>query len=194
MNHTKLVSRSIAWLLAILVLAGCAAPAALEASPCPTSASPSCPTCPSPSCPTTPAAAQLSAGETAWNSILQKASAIKIIFDPGDKCSIETNPGFLTSAGLIYYQIQVNDQARGTYAVIFSTFDEGKTLADMQAVPKNAQQAPSWAHSFQENYVMRGSTSYYSMKVSSGPIYISCFTSIPNGLQRILDYGPVEIK
>ncbi len=170
----------------MLMVTGCATP---QVTPSPTSVAVTCPTAPACSTP----AAQVPNTEKTWSSILRGASIMTITFDPGDKCSVSTKYSRLTR-GLVYYNIVVNDQAHATYAVIFQSLDEGKTLADLQAYSKTATNPPSWSHSFMETYVGPGSNTYYAETFSAGQIYISCFTSQKSGILRILDFGPVEIK
>jgi len=188
------------FLLLVLMLAGCASTKA-DPNPtpvvCPTSIPPSCPTkvplsCPTaPVCPTT-VALQFSSGENYWSAQLANVSAFDVTFDPGDKCAVSA-PSLL-GKGMNYYHIKVNDQAHATYAVIFQTLDEGKTLQDLQAYSNTASEPPGWAHDFQEIYVSTGNNSYYAEDLPVGQVYISCFVSTENGPLRILDYGPVEVK
>ncbi len=170
-------------------MAGCA-PAKAE-SGCPTA--PACPpaqACPtSPSCPS--AAVKAPVVASVWFSHLDAASEIKINFDPGDKCTLSSLSSH--TKGLLYYHVQVNDQAHASYAVIISNVDEGKTLADVQAYPKNATSGPSWLHAIQEKYVEPGSNSYDAINITAGPIYVSCFVEGKNGPERIADFGPIEI-
>ena len=188
MNHNRSLTLGIALML-IILMAGCA-PAKAE-SVCPTAAV--CPTaqaCPTaPSCPS--ASVKAPEVKSVWFSQLDAASEIKINFDPGDKCTLSSLSSH--TKGLLYYHLQVNDQAHASYAIVIQTVDEGKTLADLQAYPKNAKSAPSWAHNIQEKYVEPGSNSYDAINISEGPIYISCLVEGENGPERIADFGPIEI-
>jgi len=197
----QFIGRSLALILVMLIAAGCTAggadlSATIAPQVCPTAQPQSCPTSQPQSCPTTPAcpatAAKIPVGEQTWASLLAGASAITITFDPGEKCSVDTSS--ILSHGMHYYNIKVKDQAHATYAVLFQTLDEGKTLADLQAYSKTAQEAPSWDTTFRENYVGPGSNSFYNEDFPVGQVYISCFISTQTGILRILDYGPVEIK
>jgi hypothetical protein len=187
-NYIRSNTLGIALIL-ILLLAGCAPSSA--ATPCPTSERLSCPT--AVACPTA-AEVKIPSGESVWAQTLQGASMMTITFDAGEKCTVSLGQGNLYSGTKIYYNIKVNDPAHATYAVIFQTLDEGKTLADLQAYSKTARSAPGWDSVFRENYVGPGSNSFYSEDFSKGQIYISCFVSQKSGILRILDYGPVEIK
>ncbi len=203
MKHKPVLIRSLTIVLAMMILVGCAGSeaelsATIAPQVCPTAKPQSCPSSAPVTCPTAQAcastgAAQIPSAEKTWSSILYSASEIYITFDPGEKCMVNMAPSLLHS-GKLYYNIKVNDQAHATYAVIFQTLDEGKTLADLQAYPKTASTEPSWDTVFGENYVGPGSNSYYAEEFSKGQVYISCFVSSGTGILRILDYGPVEIK
>jgi hypothetical protein len=201
MNHKPYLIRSLTLILVMLSMVGCATgkadlSATVASQSCPTATPLACPTSESLSCPTTPACAttaavQIPSGENRWIQYLQGGSEMTITFDQDEKCTIDAPS---VHKGMLYYNIKVQDQAHATYAVVFHTFDEGKTLADMQAYPKTAAEAPYWAHSFQENYVGPGTNSFYGEEFPEGLVYISCFVSSQTGLLRILDYGPVEFK
>ena len=187
------IGRCFGLFLVMLMVAGCGP---TEADLSATIASQTCPTAEPVSCPTAPAcpasAAQIPSSENTWAATLQSASAIEITFEPGEKCTVDA-PNVL-GKGMHYYNIKVKDQAHATYAVIFQTLEEGKTLADMQAYPKTATREPSWDTIIRENYVGPVSNSYYEEDFPTGQIYISCFISTQTGILRILDYGPVDIK
>jgi hypothetical protein len=202
MNHKPYLIRNLTLILVMLFMAGCTAgkadlSATLAPLSCPTAEPLACPTSEPLSCPTAPAceptaAVQIPSGEYRWSVTLQGESVIDITFDQDEKCTIDTHG--IYNSGMHYYNIKVRDQAHATYAVVFHTFDEGKTLADMQAYPKTAIGAPSWAHVFRENYVGPGTNSYYNEEFPDDMVYISCFVSTQSGLLRILDYGPVKFK
>jgi hypothetical protein len=196
MNHKKRTLLVIMFVLAMLVVSGCNPP---QTTPCPTSEPQSCPTTMAQTCPTnaalscpTAVAAKIPTSEYTWSGYLQNESEFIITFDSGGKCSVHATR--IYNSGDILYNIKVNDQTHATYAVIFQTLDEGKTLEDLKAYPDTAQDAPSWSHVFLWNYVSAGSNSYNDVVFSKAQIYISCFVSTPTGILRILDYGPVEIK
>lgn len=185
MNLKQYLARSLALIMVTLIVAGCGPTKAglsttIEPQVCPTT----------PACPA--AAAQVPSSENTWAAALQGASAIEITFEPGEKCTVDAPD--LLGRGMHYYNIKVKDQAHATYAVIFQTLDEGKTLADLQAYPKTATTEPSWDTIIRENYVGPGTNSYYEEDFPTGQVYISCFVSAKTGILRILDYGPLEVK
>lgn len=201
MKHMKIASIILAVILVGLVIAGCAgteaqpsATVAPQAYPttmplsCPTNAPLSCPT--APACPI-PTAIQYSSIENSDWINLAGRSAIDITFEPGDKCTVSAYSSL--SAGMHYFQTKVTDQAHAVYFVIFQTLDEGKTLEDLLTYPQLADQ-PSWAHSFIEIYMRPSSNSINYGDFPTGQIYFSCFTTTDTGFQRILDYGPIEVK
>ncbi|MGE5124201.1 MAG: hypothetical protein ACM3H7_06750, partial [Acidobacteriaceae bacterium] len=144
--------RSLAFILAMVIIVACGA---IEAEPSATVGPQTCPT--APACPAT--AAQIPSAENTWAAALQGASAIEITFEPGEICTVDAPD--LLGQGRHYYSIKVKDQAHATYAVIFQTLDEGKTLEDLQAYPKTATTEPSWDTIIRENYVGPGTNSYY---------------------------------
>jgi hypothetical protein len=202
MNHKRYIVRSLIFVLVGVFAAGCAATEAelnstVAPQTCPTAAPLSCPTnmplsCPTiPDCPTTAPKQYPSAENNYWR-ILASSTTINISFDAGEKCTV-SSPGSL-SKGMHYYQIKIDDQAHAIYTVFFHTLDEGKTLEDLLAYPDTAQEAPSWVHTFRENYVGPGTNSYYYENFPTGQVYISCFISTVDGVLRLLDYGPIEFK
>jgi len=199
MRHKQYLVRTLALIMVMVMVAGCRATeadldAAIAPQVCPTSEPLSCPTapaCPSDqSCPTASPLARQSGGP--WFSIISSATAFRIVFDPGDKCTLSGS--VFLGEGSHYYGIRVKDQAHEDYVVIFQTFDEGKTLADLQAYPKTSMEAPSWAHVLHEDYVTPGSTSFHTIDLSVRKVYVSCAVSMPGGAMRIADLGPIEIK
>lgn len=182
----------------VLLLSACTAPQAqvcptAEPLSCPTAAKASCPTSAPFACPT--ASALVPRAENAWYKSLEMVSAgpnITITFDPGDKCSLSGDTWII--AGGLSYEIMVNDQAHQNYMVGIVTLDEGKTLKDLQAIPNTETYgAPEFAHIVAEDIVNPGSYSMHTLRVSDGPLFVTCLvvhTDIP---KKIADLGPIDV-
>ena len=206
MNHKQILTRGIALILVMLVIAGCAAP---TATPCPTTVPQSCPTsamkdCPTAavqSCPT--AAAQAPPTPNAWRSGYTGGIPMNVIFtfDPGDKCSMEViNPIKRSSWSPLWnqltYDIVVNDQTYKNYVVWALTLDPGKTLTDLEAVPPTStSRPPSFVNLLQADivYPMSRTFHYGAVDISEGPLYFTCMVQGPDNLRTIGLLGPLEM-
>lgn len=116
---------------------------------------------------------------------------IKITIDPGDRCSIEGVDSI--NSGVLQYDLVVNNQAHEVYYFVLSTMDEGKTLADLQALPASYIDLPSYANIVLANYVHQGDFSHHMVTVTKGPLYISCFVIDRGVAKRIADLGPIAV-
>jgi hypothetical protein len=190
MNPKWILKSWIAILLAALVLAGCAS---TKTDPCPTSAP--CPTaqaCPTAQvCPT--AAAQAATKMSAWRQTISSLSNIVITIDPGDKCSVTVSKP-LTS-DIIFYEIVVNDQAYPNYLIGIETLDPGKTLDDLEALPKKTTAEPAWVSIDLESDVgpMTRTWAKGSFDPAKGPLYVTCLVEESNSLKIIGNFGPIEV-
>ncbi len=192
MNRAKLVNQSIALVMVTLVLAGCAAPAALEAAPCPTSAPQACPTCPPQSCP--PAAVQAIPTMTSWQKNYYEEANLRITFDPGKKCSMDILTPVTDST--LFYEVVVNDQTFQNYIVVALTLEEGKTLKDIETYDKTAigvVPPPPGSQIRLLEIVPPMSRTLHSMPMPYNPIYLVCLIEGPDQQQPIEQFGPVEV-
>ena len=186
MNYKYLFARSITVVLAVLVIAGCAASAAPTTAPCPTSAPQSCPT----------AAAQTMPEISGFRwSVAGSANAI-ITFGPGDKCSMQVVNQVKEGEGLAL-DVVANDHAYQNYIVFISYLDSGKTLEDLKNYtdPINP---PSWLHIMGAVLATPMSRTAYmdaeTIDAARGPIYFTCQVEGPVARKFIDQLGPLEIK
>lgn len=96
------------------------------------------------------------------------------------------------SKGMISYDWIINDQAHQTYALVFHTLDEGKTLDDLKAYASTTVE-PSWSTPIYYDYETPGSYSHHTFNVTEGPLYLVCFYGDKDVPVIIGYFGPLEI-
>ena len=200
MNHKQILTRGIALILVMLVVAACTAP---SAAPCPTIAPQSCPTNASQSCPTnapqsSPTAAMQAVPEmNAWRWGFTGGSANVIItFEPGDKCSMDIiQPITGSDWNTLNYEIVVNDQTYQNYLVDSFTVDPGITLEEMEASPGPPAPPPPWMHLKEVTFVnpMSRTLQAAAITITEGPFYFVCNVQGPDDLKIIKILGPLEV-
>jgi hypothetical protein len=186
-----------ALILMSIIASGCTT---AKADTCPTAAPLVCPTAPAqPQCPTSAlqacptTAAQEATKMSAWRQGISNLSNIVITVDPGDKCSVTVRKP-LTS-DFIFYEIVVNDQAYPNYLFGIETLDPGKTLTDLEALPKKLSGEPAWMSIELESDVSPMSRTWAkgSIDPTKGPLYITCLVEESNLLKIIGNFGPIEV-
>jgi hypothetical protein len=207
MNHKLILTRVIALIVVMLVVAGCTAPKA-EACPttspqsCPTTEAQSCPTSAPLSCPTT--AAQAVPEMSAWRLGFTGNIPINVIitFEPGDKCSMEViNPvGFSYFNPLwnqLSYDIVVNDQTYQNYVVWVYSADPGTTQAEMDAPTPDPSlgEPPSWMNIIAGDVIYPMTRTFHTsaIDITEGPLYFSCLAQGPDKIKIIGDLGPLNV-
>ncbi len=184
MVKSPVIQHGLPLVLAILLVAGCAAP---QAPFSPTATPLSCPT--APACISTSAAFQVEAK-------FPISTDITITFNPGNQCSLE-------GADIVYtgttrrsldYDLVVNDRSNEMYYVAISTLAEGKTLADLQAQPESEIEPPSFVNVLVVNFVHGGDALHTTLSITQGPLYVSCFIWSQGVSVRIADLGPIEVR
>jgi hypothetical protein len=197
MNRKNTYTFCIALILISIIASGCTA---AKAGPCPTVAPLACPTAPaSLQCPTSAlqacptAAAQAVTKMSTWRQTISSLSNIVITIDPGDKCSVTVSKP-LTS-DIIFYEIVVNDQAYPNYLIGIETLDPGKTLDDLEALPKKTTAEPAWVSVDLESDVgpMSRTWAKGSFDPAKGPLYVTCLVEESNFLKVIGNFGPIEV-
>jgi hypothetical protein len=181
MNHKKQTSLVIIFVLAMLVVSGCAPP---QATPCPTREPQSCPT----------ASAQTLPKMSGWRSLIDGIANAIVTFEPGDKCSMKIISSVTT---VLRFDVVANDNAYQNYVVWLQTLDPGKTLEDLKQLtdPINP---PSWLHIKGVVVTTPLSRAYYAdvekFDATQGPIYLTCQVEGP-GARKFIDHlGPLEVK
>ena len=197
MNHKITYTLCIALIFLSIIASGCTT---AKAGPCPTVAPLTCPTAPAnPQCPTSTlqacptTAAQAATKMSPWRQSISNLSNIVITIDPGDKCSVTVSKP-LTS-DIIFYEIAVNDQAYPNYLIGIETLDPGKTLDDLEALPKKTIAEPAWVSVDLESDVgpMSRTWAKGSFDLAKGPLYITCLVEDSNLLKIIGNFGPIEV-
>jgi hypothetical protein len=185
MKRSRVYPLAIGFLLVVMVVSSCAAPATTSV---PTTAAQSCPTAAPQSCPTT--VAQVMPKLSGWKQYAFSLGNVVITFDKGDKCSMKViNP--LTSPEL-NYEIVTNDTTYQDYMVVYMTLDKGKTLADLQAW-KTAD-SPPFAHGLGLDIVSPASdTGHSNWSLPVGQLYFSCYVQESGELRWIASVGPVDV-
>jgi hypothetical protein len=197
MNRKITYTFFITLILISIIASGCTT---AKAEPCPTAAPLVCPTAPAQSqcptsalqaCPTT--AAQEATKMSAWRQSVSSLSNIVISIDPSDKCSVTVRKP-LTS-DIIFYEIVVNDQAYPNYLIGIQNLDSGKTLTDLEALPKKITAEPAWVHVDLESDVGPMSRTWTKglFDPAKGPLYITCLVEESNSLKIIGNFGPIEV-
>lgn len=97
------------------------------------------------------------------------------------------------AAGKISVTMIVEKQAHDAGLVVL-TFDKGKTIDDLKALPPDADQ-PSWSHRVgaAERHVRPGESYTFEFTTDTGPIFLVCFFG-PVPELRIGEIGPIEVK
>ncbi len=185
MSARRFVVILIFILFVSIVITGCASPTpALTPSACPTSELLICPT----------AFAQVGSTPNAWRMDYSHMINISIIFDPGDKCSIDVKN--LVTYARWSYEIVVNDQTYQNYMVVALTVEAGKTLKDLEEhfkATSSNNNPPPWATTRLLVIVDPLSRTYQWVTFTGDPLYFACLVQGP-GDPRVIDaFGPVEI-
>ncbi len=184
MNHKKSASLAIAFVMAMLVVSGCAPP---QAAPCPTSESQSCPT-------TTAQAVPRRSGFR-----VQVASMVNavITFEPGDKCSMQALNQVVKEDGLLI-EVVADDNAYQDYIVWIHYLDPGKTLEDLKTQATDPIKPPSFLHIIGAVLATPMSRTTYAGQITidadQGPIYFTCQVYGPGPRKMIDHLGPLEIR
>lgn len=93
-------------------------------------------------------------------------------------------------AGDVQVTVNVQDENRGAYAVVFLSLDPEKDFADLMASTA-ATSPPEWAHLRHYEEVGPGASSTYTIQVDAGPLYGICFSKPPD--HPIGNLGPIEV-
>ncbi|OIO92747.1 MAG: hypothetical protein AUK03_09335 [Anaerolineae bacterium CG2_30_64_16] len=104
-------------------------------------------------------------------------------------CSIE-EPVAL-KAGDVQVTVNVKDENREGYAVVFLTLDEGKDFMDLMASTATAS-PPEWSDLRHYEEVGPGAASTYTIQTNAGPLYGICFSKPPD--HPIGNLGPIEVS
>ncbi len=120
-------------------------------------------------------------------------SSLMVTFSDGNKCSLEGAAS--VKAGSLLYEIYVDAQERPTYWLALVTLDEGKTLADLEAIPEDVISQPDFAQLIVATFEGRGSHSTILANVEEGPLYFVCFAGDRYGVGRKIGaLGPVAVE
>lgn len=119
-----------------------------------------------------------------------KTNSLTVTFHE-NKCSYR-GPTSVDS-GKIRVTMVVDKKAHDAGLVVL-TLAEGKTIADLQALPPNANQ-PLWSHRVGEaaHHVHPGERYSFDFTTDTGPIYLVCFAG-PSPDLGIGAIGPIEVK
>ncbi len=112
-----------------------------------------------------------------------------ISFNPDKQCMVKGVQS--TYTGWLDYDLVVNDQANDAYYLAIYTLDEGKTLADVQAIPEANVDLPAFVNLLAMNFVQAGNLSHNLVHIASGPLYVSCYVVSQGVPVRIADLGPI---
>ncbi len=94
-------------------------------------------------------------------------------------------------AGFVQLTVNVKDQNREGYAVVFLTLDEGKDFMDLMAA--STGKPPAWSHALHYEEVGPASSRTYTLTASEGrPLYGICFSKPPD--HPIGNLGPLEVS
>lgn len=111
-----------------------------------------------------------------------------IVTIAGGTCSIE-EPVIL-KAGKVQLTVDVKDQNRQSYAVVFLTLDPGKDFMDIMAATTGYP--PSWSSVLHYEAVGPATSRTYEITVSKGPLYGICMSKPPD--HPIGNLGPFEVR
>lgn len=115
------------------------------------------------------------------------ASALTVTI-AGGTCSIK-EPVSL-KVGDVQVTVDVKDENREAYAVVFLTMDEGKSFMDLMASTAGVA-PPEWSYLQHYEDVGPGTSSTYTIQVAAGPLYGVCFSKPPD--HPIGNLGPFEV-
>lgn len=106
----------------------------------------------------------------------------------GGTCSIAAP--VVLKAGKVRLTVDVQDQNRHGYAVVFLALDPGKDFMDLMAASTGAP--PPWAHALYYEEVAAGTSKTYLFDADTGPLYGICFSKPPD--HPIGNLGPLEVR
>ncbi len=181
MDHQKVIVRVMLLMLAVILAAGCAN---TQPSASPITSPLTCPT--ASVCSTAAAVAPV-------EEKFPTETDITITFTPGNQCTLEGLDS-IYSGSLLDYDLIVHDQSNEAYMVSILTLAEGKTLADLQAVPVTQRSVSPFINILAANFVHGGDASHNVVKVTEGPLYVSCYVVNQGALLRIAIPGSIEVK
>ncbi len=120
-------------------------------------------------------------------------SNLTVTFSDGDRCTLEGDSS--VKAGALQYEIYADSQEHPFYWLALVTLDNGKTLADLQAIPASDIAQPDFSHLLVANFETRDSHSTILINVDKGPLYFSCFAGDRFGVgQKIGQLGPITVE
>lgn len=108
-----------------------------------------------------------------------------------------TREGLQTlSPGSLSVALQAEDLDMAGYSVSFLTLEPGKTLQDLidhSAVPNASN--PGWVNELGLQWVRPGESQITLMPVTSGPVYMVCFSWDESDTRNMIGYeGPIEVN
>lgn len=101
-----------------------------------------------------------------------------------------TEQPIVLKAGDVQLTVDVRDQNRDGYAVVFLTLDEGHDFMDLMAA--STGYPPPWAHALHYKEIEPATSKTYEVTVSEGPLYGICFSKPPD--HPIGNLGPFEVR
>jgi hypothetical protein len=116
-----------------------------------------------------------------------------IIFEPGDKCTLEIHEGYMIDEGSL--RILVKDNKYDNYMIAVSTLDEGYTLEDLKAYqPANA--SPSFTKLIAYYILDPDSATGIAdfITIDEGELYFTCQVQGPDAWKNIDSLGPLSIS
>ena len=117
------------------------------------------------------------------------ASAMTITI-AGGTCTYDGPPA--VRPGEVAVTLDVKDRDKEAYALYYFTLDSGKGLDDLMAATVSPY-PPGWAHVVSGNESgLPGKQTSYSIKVSTGPLYLICWSKPPD--LAIGGLGPFEVS
>ncbi len=99
-----------------------------------------------------------------------------------------------TSGTLFDYDLVINDLSNDFYYMAIVTLAEGKTLADLQALPEAETEPPPFVNVLIVNFVHGGDVSHNKLNITQGPLYIVCFVESQGVATRTAELGPIEVR
>lgn len=97
----------------------------------------------------------------------------------------------VVQAGEVQLTVDVHDENREGYAVVFLTLDEGKDFMDLMAA--STGYPPAWAYALHYEEVDPASSKTYTIRASAGrPLYGICFSKPPD--HPIGNIGPLAVS
>ena len=126
--------------------------------------------------------------EPASNALAKTQVSDLTVTIAGGTCSIE-KPVIL-KAGDVQLTVDVKDENRQGYAVVFLTLDPGKDFTDLMAASTGSP--PSWSHALHYEEVGPATSRTYKITLNEGPLYGICFSKPPD--HAIGNLGPFEVS